>query len=114
MLTAARNRIRSRLHPPKQGRLLGPGPTARTRAPPPVNPRLAVAEFWAKRARENVGDLLQKRRDLDLAHELLLRASATVPDRERLRHLRLEVADARERVRSVPAVRSLHDLVRHV
>jgi len=81
---------------------------------PPTSARLAVAEFWAKRARENVGDLLQKRRDLDLAHELLLRASATAPDRDRLRQLRLEVADARERVRSVPAVRSLHDLVRHV
>lgn len=81
---------------------------------PPTSARVAVAEFWAKRARENVGDLLQKRRDLDLAHELLLRASAPAPDRERLRKLRLEVADARERVRSVPAVRSLHDLVRHV
>ncbi|MBK7860191.1 MAG: VWA domain-containing protein [Archangiaceae bacterium] len=82
--------------------------------PPPQNPKLAVAEFWATRARENVADLLQKRRDLDLAHELLLRASAGAPDRERLRTLRLEVAAARERVRSVPAVRSLHDLVRHV
>ncbi len=82
--------------------------------PPPQSARLAVAEFWAKRARDNVSDLLQKRRDLDLAHELLLRASATAPDRDRLRKLRLEVADARERVRSVPAVRSLHDLVRHV
>jgi Mg-chelatase subunit ChlD len=82
--------------------------------PPPQNARLAVAEFWVRRARDNVVDLLSKRRDLDLAHELLLRASATAPDRERLRKLRLEVADARERVRSVPAVRSLHDLVRHV
>lgn len=82
--------------------------------PPPVSSRLAVAEFWAKRARENIGDLLQKRRDLDLAHELLLRANASASDRERLRQLRLEVADARDRVRSVPAVRSLHDLVRHV
>jgi Mg-chelatase subunit ChlD len=83
---------------------------------PPASARVAVAEFWAKRARDNVGDLLQKRRDLDLAHELLLRAGAgrTDGDRERLRKARLEVADARTRVRSVPAVRSLHDLVRHV
>jgi len=82
---------------------------------PPASARLAVAEFWAKRAQENVNDVAQKRRDLDLAHELLLRASAgSMGDRDRLRQMRMEVAAARERVRASPVVRSLQDLVRHV
>ena len=82
---------------------------------PPASARLAVAEFWAKRAQDNVSDVGQKRRDLDLAHELLLRASAgSLGDRDRLRQMRMEVAAARERVRASPVVRSLHDLVRHV
>ncbi len=82
---------------------------------PPASARVAVAEFWAKRAQGNVGDVGAKRRDLDLAHELLLRASAsTSGDRDRLRQMRMEVAAARERVRAAPVVRSLHDLIRHV
>lgn len=82
---------------------------------PPASARLAVAEFWAKRAQQNVNDVGQKRRDLDLTHELLLRASAgSKGDRDRLRQMRMEVAAARERVRASPVVRSLHDLVRHV
>ncbi len=82
---------------------------------PPASARLAVAEFWARRAQTNVNDVGQKRRDLDLAHELLLRASAgSMGDRDRLRQMRMEVAAARERVRASPVVRSLQDLVRHV
>ena len=82
---------------------------------PPASARLAVAEFWAARAQGNVNDVAQKRRDLDLAHELLLRASAgSLGDRDRLRQARMEVAAARERVRASPVVRSLQDLVRHV
>ena len=82
---------------------------------PPSSARLAVAEFWAKRAQANVNDVAQKRRDLDLAHELLLRASANAKgDRDRLRQMRMDVAAARERVRASPVVRSLQDLVRHV
>ncbi len=80
---------------------------------PPSSARLAIAEFWARRAKDNVADLVQKRRDLDAAHELLLRLGSDV-DRERARALRLSVADSRERVRSAPAVRSLEDLSRHV
>ena len=82
---------------------------------PPSSARLAIAEKWADRARDNVDDVLQKRRDLDLAHELLLRVGALpAADRERLRKARLAVADARERVKQVPVTRNLHDLVRHV
>ncbi|MBI3183598.1 MAG: VWA domain-containing protein [Myxococcales bacterium] len=83
------------------------------RSAPPASAKLAVAEFWAERARGNIGDLVQKRRDLDAAHEMLLRLGAEV-DRDRARHLRTEVAQARERARSVPAVRSLQDLARHL
>jgi hypothetical protein len=82
---------------------------------PPASARLAVAEFWAQRAASNVGDVAGKRRDLDLAHELLLRAHAIEKgDRDRLRRMRLDVAAARERVRASPVVRSLNDLIRHV
>jgi hypothetical protein len=80
---------------------------------PPTSARMAAAEFFAERARENVADVVQKRRDLDLAHELLLRLGAD-HDRERGMALRRQVVEARERVRSVPAVRSLEELLRHV
>ncbi|WP_164016312.1 vWA domain-containing protein [Pyxidicoccus trucidator] len=80
---------------------------------PPTSARMAAAEYFAERARENVADVVQKRRDLDLAHELLLRLGAD-HDRERGLALRRQVVEARERVRSVPAVRSLEELVRHV
>ncbi len=82
---------------------------------PPALARLAAAEFFAARAQANVADTAQKRKDLDLAHELLLRMSADAKqDRDRLRRLRVEVSAARDRVRSAPAVRSLADLVRHL
>lgn len=91
-----------------------PAPPAEPEAAP-AHPRLAVAEFFATRARQNVADTAQKRRDVDLAHELLLRMSADAKqDRDRVRRLRIEVAAARDRVRSAPVVRSLPDLVRHV
>ena len=80
---------------------------------PPTSARTAAAEYFAERARENVTDVVQKRRDLDLAHELLLRLGAD-HDRERGLTLRRQVVEARERVRSVPAVRSLEELMRHV
>jgi hypothetical protein len=80
---------------------------------PPTSARMAAAEFFASRARENVADVVQKRRDLDLAHELLLRLGAD-HDRERGLTLRRQVVEARERVRAVPAVRSLEELLRHV
>ncbi|MBE2249474.1 MAG: VWA domain-containing protein [Myxococcus sp.] len=82
---------------------------------PPQSARLATAEYFAQRARGNVEDTAQKRKDLDLAHELLLRMSAHEKgDRERMRRLRVEVAEARERVRHAPAVKSLADLVKHL
>ncbi|MCY1003090.1 VWA domain-containing protein [Myxococcus sp. MISCRS1] len=80
---------------------------------PPSSARMAVAEYFATRARENVADVVQKRRDLDLAHEMLLRLGAD-HDRERALPLRRDVAEARERTRAVPAVRSLEELLRHV
>ncbi|WP_338865789.1 vWA domain-containing protein [Myxococcus stipitatus] len=79
----------------------------------PTSARMAVAEFFALRARLNVLDVVQKRRDLDLAHEMLLRLGAD-HDRDRGLPLRREVAEGRERIRSVPAVRSLDELMRHV
>jgi uncharacterized protein with von Willebrand factor type A (vWA) domain len=82
---------------------------------PPESARLALAEFLALRAQGEVADTTRKRRDLDLAYELVLRMGAdTKTDRERSRRLRIELGAARERVRSSPAVRSLDDLVRHV
>jgi hypothetical protein len=87
----------------------------RTPQAAPPSARLAVAEFLAQRSRENVDDSVQKRRDLDMAHELLLRMSADAThDRERLKRVRLEVASARDRARSAAGVRSLLELARHV
>jgi Mg-chelatase subunit ChlD len=79
----------------------------------PSKARMAVAEFLAERARENVEDLVQKRRDLDIAHEILLRIGME-HDRDRGVALRSEVAQARERVREQPATRSLEALVQEV
>ncbi len=81
----------------------------------PGSPRLAAAEFFAERARLNTTDTAQKRKDLDLAHELLLRMGAeTKGDRERFRRLRVDVSAARDRVRASPVVRNLADLNRHL
>jgi len=79
----------------------------------PSSARMAIAEFLAERARENVDDVLQKRRDLDLAHEMLLRLGSE-HDRDRGVVLRREVAEARERTRDIPPVRSLEELVKQV
>lgn len=77
--------------------------------------RLAIAEFLTGRAQRQVADTASKRRDLDLAYELVLRmGSETKVDRERSRHLRLQLSAARERVRLAPAVRSFDELLRHV
>lgn len=77
--------------------------------------RLAIAEFLATRAQGEVADTASKRRDLDLAYELVLRMGAeTKGDRERSRQLRLQLGAARERVRAAPAVRSFDELLRHV
>nr|WP_216618714.1 vWA domain-containing protein [Corallococcus carmarthensis] len=89
-------------------------PSETTRERPPGNARLAIAELLAARARDNVIDLVQKRRDLDLAHEMLLRLGTTDADRARSMALRNDVAEARERVREVPPTRSLEALVRGV
>ncbi|MDX2013902.1 MAG: vWA domain-containing protein [Myxococcaceae bacterium] len=81
----------------------------------PASPRLALAEFYAERARVNTQDTAQKRKDLDLAHEILLRMSTDEKgDRERMRRLRVEVSEARDRVRLAPVVRSLDELVKHL
>ena len=81
----------------------------------PARAKVAVAEFIAQRAAKNVSDSSQKRRDLDLAYELVLVLSAEAKeDRDRVRRLRVELAAARDRVRSSPAVRSLDELVRHL
>lgn len=80
---------------------------------PPSNALVAIAELWLDRARGNAEDLLQKRRDLDAAHELLLALDAEL-ERDRVRRLRLQVEEAREREQAAPAVRSLGDLVFHL
>ncbi len=81
----------------------------------PTSARLALAEFFSERAQRQTGDTAQKRRDLDLAYEIVLRMGADAKgDRDRSRQLRLELGAARERVRASPAVRSLDDLIRHV
>lgn len=93
-------------------------PAAPRRLPsarPPTLAKVVVAEYLAARARKNVGDSAQKRKDLDLAYELVLVLSAEAgEDKDRLRHLRVELAAARDRVRTSPAVRSLDELVRHL
>ncbi|MGV3625301.1 MAG: vWA domain-containing protein [Archangium sp.] len=89
-------------------------PPARARGVPELA-RLAIAEFLSDRAQREVADTAKKRRDLDLAYELVLRmGSETKTDRERSRNLRLQLSAARERVRAAPAVRSFDELVRHV
>ncbi len=81
----------------------------------PSKARVAVAEFYSERAKGNVDDSTQKRRDVDLAYELVLQMSGEAKDdRDRLRQLRVELGSARERLRSAPLVRSLDELVRHV
>lgn len=89
-----------------------PGPLWNDRGAP-SKARMAVAEFLAERARTNVEDLVQKRRDLDIAHEILLRIGME-HDRDRGVGLRSEVVQARERVREQPATRSLDALVKEV
>ncbi len=90
----------------------------RTRAAPatlPKSARLAVAEFFTSRARREVADTARRRRDLDLAYEIVLRLGAdAATERDRVRRLRVELGGARERVRSAPAVRSFEDLLRHL
>ncbi|MEN9800672.1 MAG: hypothetical protein RL653_4369, partial [Pseudomonadota bacterium] len=81
-------------------------------AAPPRDPRVAVAAWWAERAEKETSDFVQKRRDLDRAHELLLRIGAL--DRERALELRAEVSAARERAREAVPVRSLDAWIRHV
>ncbi len=82
---------------------------------PPTSAKVAVAEYWAKRAADNVSDVAQKRRDVDAAYELLLRSGAEAKaDADRVRRARVELAAARERIRGAPVVRSLQDLVRHL
>lgn len=91
-----------------------PRPRA-SRLAAPSSARLAVAEFFAERARGQVEDSAQKRRDLELAYELVLRMSADEKaDRDRLRALRVQLGAARDRARSSPAVRSFDELVRHL
>lgn len=81
----------------------------------PVSPRLAIAERWLEGARLEVDAVTEKRRQVELAHQLLLRVSAeTDAERDRLRRARLDAIAARERLRGVPEVQSLPELVRHL
>ncbi len=93
----------------------GPRP-ARTpgrSGPPPEDARVAAASFFQNRAVLNEHDVLRKRRDLELAYELLLRVPPG-DDRDLVRTLRTDVAAAKARVNDAPVVRSIPDLVRHV
>jgi Mg-chelatase subunit ChlD len=99
--------------PPRAGALeLLPRPPPAA-SPPPQRAAVAVADFWAERARQNAVDVVQKRRDLDAAHELLLRLGGDA-DRDRVRQLRMELSDARRRVREAPATRTAEELVQLV
>ncbi|MBL9038791.1 MAG: VWA domain-containing protein [Archangium sp.] len=83
--------------------------------PPPASPLVAIAEFWSTRAKQMVDDVSAKRRDVDLAHELLLRMGTdTNDDRARLRRLRLDVAAAKERLSAAPVVHGFSELTRHL
>ncbi|MCC6336371.1 MAG: VWA domain-containing protein [Myxococcales bacterium] len=93
---------------------LFPRPRA-SRLSAPSSARLAIAEFLSERAKAAVEDSAQKRRDLELAYELVLRLSADAQaDRDRIRALRVQLGAARDRVRSSPAVRSYDELIRHL
>lgn len=99
--------------PAAAGALLGEA--ARPPSGAPDSPRLAIAEFLVDRARRSVEDVGRKRRDLDVASELVLRMGVDARvERQRLRHLRVQLAAARERVRSAPLVRSFGDLWQHL
>src|SRR5919198_749668 len=81
----------------------------------PKSPAVAIAEGWAERAVGRFDDVVQRRRELDAAHELLLRIAGDVDrDRDRLCLLRLEVSAARERVKEEPPFRSLAEVLRHI
>jgi len=99
----------SAVDPAPRGEGLQIFPRAAAAPPPSAKAALEVADFWAQRARRNVVDVVQKRRDLDAAHELLLRVGAD-SDRDRARTLRMELSDARQRVREAPATRTLPEL----
>jgi hypothetical protein len=62
--------------------------------PPPRDSRVAAARYFADRAAASSLDLLKKRRDLDVAHEILLSIDSKM-DREVVHALRAEVATAR-------------------
>ncbi len=83
------------------------------RLPAPAAPRVAIAELWAARAGANAEDVLGRRRDLDAAYELLLVIGDEL-DRDRVRHLRASVAQAREAARGSPPTRSLRELTRQL
>src|SRR5919197_882193 len=92
-----------------------PRPPLRSADGAPKSPAVAIAEVWAERAVGRFDDVVQRRRELDAAHELLLRIAGDVDrDRDRLRLLRLEVSAARERVKEEPPFRSLAEVLRHI
>jgi hypothetical protein len=84
--------------------------------PPPkryAQAKLAAAAFYRERARANPVDVIQKRRDLDCAHELLLRMGKQV-DREDFHQLRVDVSTARDELRRAAPMRSLTETVEAV
>lgn len=90
-------------------------PPSRSRGAAPQSALLASVEFLYARASQNALDTQQKRRDLDAAHELLLRlGQVSQDDRARARTLRIDVAEARRTLAEAPLVRSLDELLRHV
>lgn len=80
------------------GDLFAPLPRRTRSSEPPENPRVAAAEYLYARARASALDQRRKRRDLDAAHEILLRLGSEV-ERDRVRTLRARVAAARAGVR---------------
>jgi len=67
---------------------------------PPRAASLATVERYVERAQSNALDVRRKRRDLDLAHELLLSLAASLApeDRARAQALRSQLANARQRL----------------
>src|SRR5438105_4171908 len=112
MLQQQLNRLRHRLDALGEGRVLSTGVLDRARAlferGELVGPLKELHQL--DHELDKVG--VHTAADAKLLKQLgVQKASA---DRDRARLLRMEVSQARERARSVPAVRSLQDLARHV
>ncbi len=88
-----------------RGDLFAPLPRRTRPASPPTSARVAAAEYLFDRARASPLDHERKRRDLDVAHEILLRLGSET-ERDRVRTLRARVAAERRELRAQAATES--------